>query len=217
MLEYLKKIEKGLKTNTLGAKSQLKLSPEIRYAEQIHQSPETARESSVMLLLFSEDYDAQSDKLLLEHSNLQFVLIKRNDDGHPHSGQISFPGGKYEESDKNFENNAIRETFEEVGVPIENINILDKLTPLYIPVSNYKVNPFVGYSTQKLEFIPDHSEVAYVIKVTIKDLVEAKIQTKKIDRYGKNFTIPFFELSNHHVWGATAMLLSEFRDVLKSL
>ncbi len=206
MIKFIKDIEKNLKKELPGEQSQIKMSPEIRYAENISSSEKGARESAVMILVFGDNdmYD----------KDLQIVLIKRNDDGQPHSGQIAFPGGKYEDKDKNLINTAKRETYEEVGVLSEKITVLGKLTPLYIPVSNFNVCPIVAYSPENLEFTPDHSEVAYIIKVKISDLLNAKIHKKKIKRYGKEFVIPYFDFNNEHVWGATAMILNEFRDIL---
>ena len=206
MNDFIKNIKTALEGGLPGEKLQQKLSPETRYAENISFAGKTAKESAVMILIFGDKP--------LSKKELQIVLIKRNDDGQPHSGQISFPGGRYEDKDNDLITTAIREAEEEVGISGEKITILGKLTPLYIPVSNFNVCPVVVYSSENVEFKPNNSEVAYIIKVKISDLIEAPIYKKKIKRYGKEFVIPYFNFNNEHVWGATAMILSEFRDII---
>jgi len=206
MKKFIKNIKKSLESELPGDNSHQKMSPETRYAENISFAGKKAKESAVLILIYGDRS--------LSINELQIVLIKRNDDGQPHSGQIAFPGGRYEDRDKELINTAIREAEEEIGISKGKINILGKLTSLYIPVSNFNVCPVVAYCSDNLEFKPNHSEVEYIIKVKISDLINAKIHKKKINRYDNEFVIPYFDFDNEHVWGATAMILSEFRDII---
>ena len=134
-----------------------------------------------------------------------------------HSGQISFPGGRYEESDNTLEYCALRETEEEVGVSIDEVTVIGQLSELYIPVSNFQVYPFVGYVKSTPIFVPQPSEVQHVIEVPIEMLKDVSNQ-KTIDyRVRKNIILkntPYFDFYGNMVWGATAMMLSEFRAVV---
>ena len=146
-----------------------------------------------------------------------FFLTKRSDNVEHHKGQISLPGGMLEKGESHKEA-AIRETFEELGVQSRDINIIGPLTPLYIPISNFKIFPFVGWlkSTPKLNI--QSKEVSKVFSPSIYSLTDPK--TKKIKDsilLGQKVQIPFFNLKNEVVWGATSMILSEFKKILKGI
>ena len=146
-----------------------------------------------------------------------FFLTKRTDNVEHHKGQISLPGGMLEKGESHKEA-AIRETFEELGVQSRDINIIGPLTPLYIPISNFKIFPFVGWlkSTPKLNI--QSREVSKVFSPSIYSLTDPK--TKKIKDsilLGQKVQIPFFNLKNEVVWGATSMILSEFKKILKGI
>ena len=146
-----------------------------------------------------------------------FFLTKRTNNVEHHKGQISLPGGMLEKGESHKEA-AIRETFEELGVQSGDINIIGPLTPLYIPISNFKIFPFVGWlqSTPILNIQP--KEVSKVLSPSIFSLMDPK--AKKIKDsilMGQKVKIPFFNLKNEVVWGATSMILSEFKMVLKGI
>jgi 8-oxo-dGTP pyrophosphatase MutT (NUDIX family) len=145
------------------------------------------------------------------------VLIVRNAYNGVHSSQIAFPGGKYETFDANYEETALRETHEEVGVSPEKIEVIKHFTPMYIPPSNFLVYPFLGISNEELLFYPDIKEVADIIELPLnvflndEIIIDATLSTS----YASNVVVPAFNIQNHVVWGATAMMLSELREVLK--
>ncbi|MFH6943044.1 NUDIX hydrolase [Flavobacterium sp. FlaQc-50] len=145
------------------------------------------------------------------------VLIVRNAYNGVHSSQIAFPGGKYETTDAGFAATALRETHEEVGILPEKIKVIKEFTPMFIPPSNFMVHPFLGVSLEELSFYPDVREVADIIELPLsvflndEIIIEATLSTS----YGSNILVPAFNIQNHIVWGATAMILSELRDVLK--
>lgn len=166
---------------------------------------ENPRIAAVMMLLYPKD------------GKTHLVLIVRNAYNGVHSSQIAFPGGKYETTDADFEETALRETHEEVGVLPNKIEVIKQFSPMYIPPSNFLVHPFLGISKEELSFYPDVREVADIIELPLsvflddEIIIEATLSTS----YGNNIVVPAFNIQNHIVWGATAMILSELRDVLK--
>ena len=146
-----------------------------------------------------------------------FFLTKRTNTVEHHKGQISLPGGMLEKGESHKEA-AIRETFEELGVQSEDINIIGPLTPLYIPISNFKIFPFVGWINSTPDLKIQSKEVSKVFSPSILSLMDP--QTKKIKDsilLGQKVKIPFFNLKNEVVWGATSMMLSEFKHILKGV
>ena len=134
-----------------------------------------------------------------------------------HSDQISFPGGKFEKGDKNLIDTALRESHEEIGVPVKDIRILGTLTPLFIPVSNIEVHPAVGYILYEPVFKPDKTEVKSIIETPLDYLLRPDIVKKKTTVIqNMNIQIPYYNFNGRHIWGATAMILSEFLEIIKS-
>lgn len=149
---------------------------------------------------------------------ISLVLIKRALSNYVHSGQISFPGGKYEKSDKSLVDTAIRETNEEIGVVPEDIKILGSLTSLYIPVSNFMVYPAVGYLNSKPIFIPNPSEVQEVIEISLEKFVGLKyVSTLKMKIKNREINAPCYDINDFKIWGATAMIISEFAEILRRI
>jgi 8-oxo-dGTP pyrophosphatase MutT (NUDIX family) len=170
--------------------------------------PSDARPSAVLCLLFP-----------IEEA-LHVLLIRRVDDGKAHSGQIGFPGGKQDPWDADLKSTALREANEEVGIMSANVDILGSLTPLYIPVSNFQVYPFVGYSATKPEYNISQSEVAEVLEIPITDLLHPEHKTvvnvtspvmPEIIRSVRAYKLP----DNGIIWGATAMIISELETLLE--
>jgi len=173
------------------------------------QIPHSARNSAVLSLFFPlEDV-------------LHMIFIQRTEDGGRHSGQVGFPGGRYETYDAGFEATALRETQEEVGIPAADIQLLGALTPLYIPVSNFIVHPFVGYTEKRPEYLLSKDEVAGIYEVAADALFlpERKIVTtvRPSSAPGLELTVPAYTLQDGPIiWGATAMMLSELEAVWHS-
>jgi len=148
-----------------------------------------------------------------------FTLIQRTAYKGTHGGQISFPGGK-QEAEESLKETALRETFEEIGVAPDKIQVLGEITQIYIPPSNFLVSPFIGFVDFEPVFTPEVKEVEEIIEVKISDLIDnEKIKRKKI-KVGKYtetpilIDVPYFELNYNTVWGATATILSEVRQML---
>jgi 8-oxo-dGTP pyrophosphatase MutT (NUDIX family) len=153
---------------------------------------------------------------LLHHSEgaWRTVLIRRTENPHDrHSGQVSFPGGRNEPSDNTLAQTALRETEEEIGVPASAIRILGQMTELYIPVSNFMVYPFVGVLEGAARFSLQQGEVEAVMTPTLEYLSRPEAQKSTDLTLKEGVTIrevPYFDVEGRIVWGATAMILSEF-------
>lgn len=205
--ELINKIEKKLSNGLPGREAQLKMAAHSTRKGYLS-APPGANKAGVLALL----YPKQSD--------WHIVLIERasanpND---RHRGQISFPGGRYEEADQHISRTALREAEEEVGVDSSRIELLGSLTDLYIPVSNFRVDPFVGFTETTPQFVPQESEVQDILEVPVRELIRPdNLKTKDlVIREGfvlKN--VPYFNLMNKVVWGATAMMLSELVEVIR--
>jgi 8-oxo-dGTP pyrophosphatase MutT (NUDIX family) len=203
---FVQKIQTALEKPLPGQEAQFKMAHSFR-KEASGTIPGNAKEAAVMLLLF------------LKNDNWHTALIQRTMmENDQHSGQVSFPGGKKEASDSSYADCAKRETFEEIGVASELIQILGALTPLYIPVSNFQVFPFVGFLEEEPVWNKQMSEVSEIIHVPITHFLEK--ENKKITTVkGKGFSLentPYFDVNGKVVWGATAMILSEFCEIQAS-
>jgi 8-oxo-dGTP pyrophosphatase MutT (NUDIX family) len=132
-----------------------------------------------------------------------------------HRGQISLPGGA-RETDEKLSSTAIRETQEEIGIYAYDVDLIGALSPLFVPVTGFIINPFVGIINANFDPQPAPEEVETVISVHVNELLndDNELQEKRNLR-GYDVNIPYFLLSGHKVWGATAMILSEFKTVLK--
>ncbi len=171
--------------------------------------PEGVRLASVLCLLYPKDGQ-------LHLPLIQRVIAK----GDKHSGQMSFPGGKLEAFDKSKQAGALREANEEIGILSEDVSILGALTSLYIPASNFQVFPFVGYLDYKPTFIPQEREVAEVVEVALGDLIAPQSLKYKSMEFRKNYrvkNVPYFDVNDKTVWGATGMMLSEFVTVINQV
>lgn len=147
----------------------------------------------------------------------QLILIKRPEYNGVHSNQVSFPGGKVEYQDENLEATALRETYEEVGILPEKVEVMCSLSTLFIPVSNHNVTPFVGFLTEEPDFSINKKEVQYVIVTSLDHLLDpSTIKTTAMNFGTELIDVPYFDIDGEIVWGATAMILSEFLELLKS-
>ena len=149
----------------------------------------------------------------------KLVLILRNTYNGVHSAQICFPGGKFEAQDVSLEKTAKRETSEEIGIPVENIEVFRQLTEVYIPPSNFYVQPFLGVLKKTPTFNKQDDEVEEVIEVSLNHLFndDNVISTSVETSYNIKVQVPAYKLNGHIVWGATAMMLSEIKDLLKNV
>ena len=148
-------------------------------------------------------------------ADLSFVLTKRTDTVGRHKGQISLPGGA-QEPGETLDETALREAREELRVEPSALRPIGHLRPLYIFPSDYEVHPLVAYTPAHPNFRPDPREVAEVLEMPLSTLLDEA--TKVEERWmvqGIQMDVPFYRLNGHAVWGATAMVLSEFEQRLR--
>ncbi|MCB0194898.1 MAG: CoA pyrophosphatase [Anaerolineae bacterium] len=193
-----------------GLSGQLKMAPEPAN-ETVNRwdVPDNCRNASVLLLLYPISKDEQAE--------LHFALTRRPEYPGVHGGQISFPGGRREKGETP-EETALRETYEEIGVSPDTLEIMGQLSSLYIPPSNFCISPFVAFCPIQPTFELDVIEVAELIETPLSLLLDPTIRKSEIwhfENYGER-KIPFFEIFGHKVWGATAMILSEFLALLEN-
>lgn len=190
--------------------SHIKMMPASRIESLSNQNEaiKLAKKAGVMALFYPDE----------EHKT-KFLLILRKTYEGIHSAQVGFPGGKLEIQDHSLKEAAIRETFEEVGVPKNVINVIHELSAVYIPPSNFYVHPFIAMVEKTPIFILQEDEVEAIIEVDLQHFLnENVIMTNRVKAsYNIDVEVPTFQLNGHIVWGATAMILSEIKDLLKQL
>lgn len=190
-----------------GEAAQRKLAPLMRVQELegLDIEKRNPQEAGVMALFYPGE-DAQT----------KLVLILRKTYKGVHSNQVGFPGGRVEVEDRDLEETALRETEEEVGIPQQEIEVLKKLTRLYIPPSNFWVQPYIGIMQKTPVMIAQESEVEAILEVKLSDFLDdANIITENLSTsYATDIEVPAYLLNGHVVWGATGMMLAEVRELL---
>ncbi len=200
---FISKVQKRIHMSLPGKAAQELMAPTVRFTGLKYPDPANSKRSGVLLLLYPDI------------TGWSTVFIERTVYG-PHGGQISLPGGKMEADDRDIQATALRETKEEIGVSPEQIEVLGELTSLYVPNSNFLVSPFVGFINEVPEMVKDDKEVASIIKIDVRELFDAKNKgTKSFSRSGYDIQAPYYRAREYIIWGATAMIMSEFENLLK--
>ena len=207
--DFLKYVPKIIEVVLPASESHYKMAPleRIRNYDASEIQKKNPKTAAVMMLFYPKK------------GKTHLVLIVRNSYEGVHSAQIAFPGGKYESEDQNFPNTALRETYEEIGVAPDFMEIIKPFTHLYIPPSNFMVYPFMGICKEEITFDPDVNEVEKIIELPLSDFLDDAIiiTTNMSTSYAGKILVPAFKIEEHIVWGATAMMLSELKDVLKKV
>ena len=208
--KFLESISKIKNIPLTGEDSHFKMVPPFRRELLKEQSKaiKKAKYAGVLALFYPDKYGQTS-----------FVLILRKTYKGVHSAQVGFPGGKLEKNDKSLEEAAIRETVEEVGVQPNTIAIVRDLSQIYIPPSNFYVFPFIAITEKTPQFKKEEKEVEAIIEVSLKEFLDdnALFEKKVKTSYSLEIEVPAFKLNGYTVWGATAMMLSEIKDLLKQV
>ncbi len=193
-----------------GEASHFKMMPKIRVSsyEKLNKERKQAKKAAVMALFYPN-----------EDNNTHLLLILRKTYKGVHSNQVAFPGGKVEEEDADLKQTALRETHEEVGVQPNLVDVVKTLSSVYIPASNFEVQPFIGLYKKQFPFRLQEDEVADLVEVALVDFMNEAHVTEQIlnTSYAQNMAVPAYKLNGYTVWGATAMMLSEIKELLKQL
>ncbi len=204
-MELINTIITKLKEPLPGEEAQILMAH--AYRRKLWPSSPDARNAGVLILFFPQGGD------------WQIVFIERTSKNPKdvHGGQISFPGGKQEESDESLSACALREAEEEIGIDGSKVNLLGALTPLYIPVSNFLVHPFVGYLEEVPELTPQPQEVQDIVVLPFHHFFDDKYKKHMDMLFGSGMKmddVPYFDGQGKVIWGATAMILSELLVIL---
>ena len=187
-----------------GQQAQFQMAPLARrQPEMASVHAKSCREAAVLALF----YPCSKGKPKL-------LLTVRPEIMNKHAGQVAFPGGRREEGE-DLEQTALRETEEEVFIPTSHVDVLGKLTPLYIPPSNFCVYPYVGVIDYRPDMKRTSDEVAAMFGVRAHELIlPEKREVVSRELAGAKRQIPYFAFEGREIWGATAMMMSELAAVL---
>lgn len=189
--------------------------PATRSYIPIEAAPEVPdrRESAVLILLVVSG--TQGNPMI------EIPLIERTDDGGPHARQIALPGGARDATDATLIETAIRESYEEIGIDPGTVHPIGLLSPLFIEVSSFVITPVVAVTSSEGDpfwnrLVPQESEVARILRVPLNSLADTRAE-REVDVRGSRLPVPSYAIHGEIIWGATAMILSEFLELLPGI
>ena len=201
-------LRRALRGPLPGLEAQLRMAPNPRVGWDPLKFPDGARDGAGLLLVYPHD------------DTLHFTLTVRGAGLRNHTGQVSLPGGRVD-AGESFEDAAVREAEEEIGVDPRTVELLGRLTPLHIPVSGYLLHPVVGFASMRPAFQRAEWEVARIIEAPVSVLsdprtVKRELRTRTVNGQIIEVDVPFYDIDGEKVWGATAMVLAEFGALVQS-
>ena len=199
---FIKSLEKILSSNLPGEKAHDIMRTGPKFTKPLEYMKKKAIPSAVLILLFPNS------------NTFNFILTLRSKKVETHKGQISLPGGAQEQNES-LEKTALRETEEEIGVSPETVELIGRLSTLYVPFSGFDIHPYVGWATETPEMNISVEEVDKIISVPVTELIDSNnLRIKNTSLRGIPVKMPYFNLKNEIVWGATSMILSEFKQLI---
>lgn len=202
---FIENLIKKLKLDLPGPRAHKKMFIKTKINRIDDYSKNKIRVAAVLILLYPYKKD------------WYFFLTKRSNNVGHHKGQISLPGGVVEKNES-YQYTSIRETHEEIGISMNEINIIGNLSSLHVPVSNFQIFPFIGYLDRKPDTTLNLNEVKEIFSVPINQLMSDKSLKTQEKLFSNEFlTVPYFSLCNEMVWGATSAILSEFKSTIKDI
>ncbi len=204
MDHFAERLEEEIEKGLPGTDVQWEMASSDRLVKDFPRAPgEDSAEAAVLILLYRYN------------GRIQTVFMQRPEYNGVHGGQISFPGGKKENKDISLKETALRETSEETGIDISAVKIIGVLTPLFIPVSNIMVTPYVGWCNNKPVFKPEKKEVVFLIEADLAPFLDYSIVSlKPFNIRGEQIDIQYFDYKGNVIWGATAMILHELLVIM---
>lgn len=201
---FLKNSSKIEKIKVNSNEAHLELAPDGRSEFSKDYKTENTRKAAVMAIVSPINDIAH------------LTLIVRSKYDGAHSGQVAFAGGKWETADTSLLDTAYREVEEEIGVAKNCLKFSRALTPLYVPVSDFRVYPYLAYSKNKLNYIPQQSEVDQVITLPLATLFSENALKKTSIKLNDNVNVevPAFVVNGYTIWGATSMILNELKQII---
>ena len=204
MTEFRDELQAALNETLPGYTAQKRMAPSGR---SILPPGNPGRKAAVAIVIYKD-----------QNQNKKIVLIKRPVYSGPHSGQIAFPGGKMDPEDSDLVGTAIRECYEEIGIQLTASNYIGPLSPLHISVSSFLVHPYIFLLDLFPVFKPNEKEVIYLIHVALTDLLdEGLVKETLMGIRNEEIVVPYYDIQNEIVWGATAIMLAEFIAILKKI
>ncbi|MDJ0738657.1 MAG: CoA pyrophosphatase [Gammaproteobacteria bacterium] len=204
MTDFIDKLRQRLAADLPGEAAQYRMAPDARARPaQLRAARIPMQQSAVLLYLYPRD------------AAWRIALMRRTAYDGPHSGQVAIPGGRLEPGETH-EQAALREFAEETGVAVARGQVLGGLSELFIPVTGFQVRPFVAHGDEGTTFAPDPVEVAAIIEMPLQLLLQdTTVGHRDVElSSGVRVRAPYYDVEGHVVWGATAMILSEFRQVV---
>lgn len=203
---FIENLRKALTLPLPGSQSHLKMIPPGRQLEPPPDLLTKVKQSAVLIILYFADGD------------LTCLLIKRPQTMKNHPGQVAFPGGMADRTDRSLMDTALREAQEEIGIQPESVEVAGQLSKIHVSVSNFVIHPFVVWSESEPFVRLNTEEAEKVLRFPVgKYLTHGPVQSKLIQTTTGSLNVPCFVFDDEIIWGATAMILSELMDVLKSL
>ncbi len=201
--DFVKLMQKISASNELpGKKAQSKMVPSFPFNQPEYFAQNlNLQEAAVLIVVFEEE------------NRLKTIIIERMPDAGPHSGQFAFPGGRKEINDKDLVDTAIREAKEEVGIIVPKTNFIATLTPVQIPISGFSVTPVLAYINYVPQFILCEEEVRNVFVLDLIELLLAE-SVEVLNVRDMKISAPGFKFKDGFIWGATAMVLKELKEIL---